>query len=289
MEWVKLYSSFHGHPKTLDLPLSAKGLWLDCLAWVGQHETDGMVPAALVRKVAGEDEGKALAALLVDSGLWEAVDGGWLYHNYERHQPDAAHTEARRTANRERQKRWRTAHNGVTNALVTGARIEETRPRVDLGVSIETPPPTPPQGGLSSRPRSVVPISEMVEEWNLAATPVLPCVRPPVDEARDRLLRATWAEILAKLRAASRPVDDAPAVWRAMVGGFVAWPFAVEQHLAIDAMVRAKSRGRWIDQGMAPPGSVAYSPVARSLPENPVDRRIRATLERAEQMRGATA
>lgn len=152
MRWVKLYTSWHNHPKTLDLSLAAKGLWLDCLAWAGQQETEGWVPAGIVRRIAGEEEGRVLAGQLVDVGLWEAGEGGWTIHGWTDHQPDAA---TRRDQNRLRQVNFRARHaerNALhfeSNAEVTP--LEQTRVERVLKHPEGAPAGTPAREEASTR------------------------------------------------------------------------------------------------------------------------------------------
>jgi hypothetical protein len=110
MEKAWLYGSWYGHQKSLGLPLSAKGMWLDCFAWSIAQDTEGFIPTKVVRSVAGwgeGTEGRNLADLLVDAGLWEEVTGGYQMHNWCDRQPAADAILRRREQTKTRMRRLR--------------------------------------------------------------------------------------------------------------------------------------------------------------------------------------
>ena len=145
MEWVKLYTTFHDHRKTVELDANAIALWTLCLSWSGAQDTDGFIPRRIALRFLGGELGDEAAARLVRVGLWEAVDAGYRMRNWDERQDGADLVQARRAANRERQQRWRdrrhASRNPLRDASVTGAREEEKRE--DQTDS----PPSPPQGG----------------------------------------------------------------------------------------------------------------------------------------------
>lgn len=141
MEFVKLYTDWLDHPKTLDLSLSAKGLWLDCLAWAGKHDTGGRIPRAIVRRIAGEEEGRVLAETLVAGGLWEPTGDAWQMHDFDERQPGAGALERARELTRMRVRRHRENHRNVSVAL-PAVTVTPT----DVDVDVDNPL-TPSRGG----------------------------------------------------------------------------------------------------------------------------------------------
>lgn len=87
MTWTKIDDQLHAHPKVQQAWQTARasiGLHLLALSHAGAYLTDGRVSEAFVNAqlpVAGERR-KAVGAL-VESGLWDAVEGGgWTIHDY---------------------------------------------------------------------------------------------------------------------------------------------------------------------------------------------------------------
>jgi hypothetical protein len=105
MTWFKVDDSFYDHPKVDDLPDSAGMLWLRAGSYCARHLTDGVVPDRRARRMCDNpDEG--IKALL-DSGLWEIVEGGYRFHDWEKYQPTRDEVLADRESNAARQKAWR--------------------------------------------------------------------------------------------------------------------------------------------------------------------------------------
>jgi hypothetical protein len=92
---------------------AAFGVYCRCGAWVARNLTDGFVPTE-VAVAYGSPE---LARKLVDVGLWEAVDGGWILLDYLKLNQAAAQVKARRAADAKRKAEWREKQ----------SRVDETR------------------------------------------------------------------------------------------------------------------------------------------------------------------
>lgn len=88
MSWARVDDQWWMHPKVLPLPMAARGLWTTALSYCGQRGTP-VVPTAWLDMVAG-DEGRNLARVLTDGGLWVEVDGGWEVHDWDQYQASAA-------------------------------------------------------------------------------------------------------------------------------------------------------------------------------------------------------
>lgn len=88
MAWARMDDGFHDHPKVDGLSLAAVGLWTLCFTWCNRHLGSdrlppGFVPASRVKKLAG---GRYVHEL-VDAGLWEVAEGGWLFHDFTDYLP----------------------------------------------------------------------------------------------------------------------------------------------------------------------------------------------------------
>ena len=115
MPWFRIDDSFADHPKVMAIPRTHRtrvvGVWAMCGLWSAKHLTDGFVPATLPAEN-GAKPGDPL--LLVNArvhpdgfGLWEAVDGGWLYHDWADYQPMRKAVQEKRDATAERVRKWR--------------------------------------------------------------------------------------------------------------------------------------------------------------------------------------
>lgn len=103
MTWFRLDDSFHSHPKVLRAGNEAVGLYVRCGTYAADHTTDGFVERSIVLLYGDE----ALAARLVDAGLWHRARGGWNIHDYLDYNPSREAVEKERNDKAERQRRWR--------------------------------------------------------------------------------------------------------------------------------------------------------------------------------------
>lgn len=93
MGWVKVEHTLPDHPKILalgdDAPLGFS-IYVAAICWSYQHNTDGLIPeratSRLLPGLENRADCKRLADLLVTVGLFEAMDGGYLIHDYADHQ-----------------------------------------------------------------------------------------------------------------------------------------------------------------------------------------------------------
>lgn len=106
MSWAKIDDQLHSNEKALGCSLAARGLWLMCLSWVADRETDGAIPRSVARLHGGE-QWVNLAAELVECGLWEEREAGWAFHDYLAYNPSRADLEKERQGAAERKARWK--------------------------------------------------------------------------------------------------------------------------------------------------------------------------------------
>jgi len=198
--WVRLADDFYRHPKVLSAGPLAGWLWVCGLAYANHYLTDGYLPRAAVRGLTDVDEPFRLAATLVDAGLWDVADGGFMIHDYTAYQPTAEHVKAERAANAERVATWRERQqsgrsNGVTSGVRTGAPVPgpgPVNPVPDPAVS-STPLPPPPQAEEGELAK---PTKGDVKLWTSAR-----------ERLRADMSPANWDQLVAPLEPLGRASD----------------------------------------------------------------------------------
>ncbi|RPH75613.1 hypothetical protein EHM76_01250 [bacterium] len=124
MPWFKVDDGFHSHPKVIDLPLEAAGLWAKAGSWSADQLTDGFVPNKILKHLGGKVR---VAEQLVTAKLWEKVEDGYQFHDWKQHQPTKTQVLERRDKTREKVRKFRernrvtdASSNPVTEVDVTG-------------------------------------------------------------------------------------------------------------------------------------------------------------------------
>lgn len=147
MPWGRLDDGLYDHPK-LELlgrsKLAAVGLWTLSISWCNRRLTDGSIPTRQIRMLGGTI---ALAELLVDAGLFDKSDDGYVIHDFLVFNDSAVTVQKRRDEAAERQRR----HRGVTRDVTHESHGESQR---DNGVSHSTHARA---SALASRPGPSVP------------------------------------------------------------------------------------------------------------------------------------
>ena len=106
MVWAKLEAGARSHRKTIGLGPEAFTVWVCGLLYcVEQPAHDGFIPEAAVPCLyPGIKRVRSAVERITGAGLWSAVDGGFLVHDYHDHQYDLAKhkavSEARKSAGR---------------------------------------------------------------------------------------------------------------------------------------------------------------------------------------------
>ena len=106
MPWFRVDDDLALHPKVIAAGNAAMGLWVRAGAYAAQYLTEGFVPRTLLATLGGRQKD---AQALVSAGLWEVVDGGWRFHQWEERQPTRTQVETDRAAAAERQRKAREA------------------------------------------------------------------------------------------------------------------------------------------------------------------------------------
>lgn len=129
--FTRVDDRLHDHPKFLKCSLSARGLWITALSWVGDKLTDGFVPHSCLGRLGAR---KRDADRLVEAGLWERgeCDGepGYWFHDFEDWNKAATHAEVRKRAgqNRSRVLKHRTRRSVVYKQRTPQPTVTGTTP-----------------------------------------------------------------------------------------------------------------------------------------------------------------
>lgn len=155
MTWGKVDDKLHSSVKWRRASRTARGLWTTALSWCSDQENGGQVPADMLRHLDGT---KADAASLVRVGLWETTNDGYVFHDWDDHNPDAATVKATRAAKSSGGKegnhvRWHVKR----NVKVDGCEFCESHNRSDTDQRSESganpPGPDPTRPDNYSRTR----------------------------------------------------------------------------------------------------------------------------------------
>lgn len=101
MAWIKIDDQFSDHPKVIAAGPLAAWLYICGLTYCGRYLTDGLIPQRQLRKLADVDNAEELAARLIEVGLWDEVEDGFLVHDFLDYNPCRAEVIATREARAE--------------------------------------------------------------------------------------------------------------------------------------------------------------------------------------------
>lgn len=138
MAWAKIDDGWWCHPKTMQLTVSAAGLWALALSWSCQQRRDVIPPRFLAMVEAHEDHAKEL----VDAGFWHETPDGWRIHDWSQFQERPA-KEASDSGSYGNHVRWH------VNRGVTDDECEHCHPP-------ESPPESPPTSDAT--PNAIAPV-----------------------------------------------------------------------------------------------------------------------------------
>lgn len=172
---------------------AAFGVYVRCGIWVARNLTDGYIPGEIATAYGSPE----LARKLVDVGLWEIAEGGYVAVDYLALNPSAEKVKARRKADAERKAKWRDrAHRQRT-------RDETRESGGSHGVTPDVTPrsPAPPKGGGGARPASLGAARTPNEPTDWRTLPAYGQVDP--DQAAVTLARV--AELRAQITNGKTP------------------------------------------------------------------------------------
>ncbi|GAA4175938.1 hypothetical protein [Gryllotalpicola koreensis] len=128
MPWFKIDDAFWSHPKTLRLSPEAVALWVRAGTYASQNRTDGVIDAHILPVFGGVS---GASQELIDAGLWEPHERGFVFHDWDDYQPSKADIDARREADRARKAEWRekkAAKRGDKSASTDVGKSASTKP-----------------------------------------------------------------------------------------------------------------------------------------------------------------
>lgn len=174
MSWLKIDDGLFLHPKWLRTPATARALWITALSYCGKMNTDGRVDSALLPLLGGTVED---ADALVSSGLWDATEGGYRFHDFEDYNRTAEQTEALSETRAEAGRagaavRWGKATQGTakqrhsTSIAKNGKAVAKNAPEpeplaIDKSIASSPLPPEAKPAGSVYDPAKALPV--MVE------------------------------------------------------------------------------------------------------------------------------
>lgn len=155
MTWGKVDDKLHSSVKWRRATRTARGLWTTALSWCSDQENGGHVPGDMLRHLDGT---KADAASLVRVGLWETTEDGYVFHDWDDHNPDGATVKAARAKKSKGGKEGNHVRWHVKKGLkVGGCEFCESDNRSDSdripesGANPPDPAPTRPDNYLRKR------------------------------------------------------------------------------------------------------------------------------------------
>lgn len=123
MGWLRLSGTFPENPKVIKAGPRAAFVYVACLCWSAEHETDGFIPTAVLNHYVPRSSRARLVSILCTKrdGLMVPVDSGFVIPDYAEYNPTREQQNARRQADRARQERFR---HGVTGGPRNGVTSE---------------------------------------------------------------------------------------------------------------------------------------------------------------------
>lgn len=104
MTWFKIDDSMWSHPKVMLCSDGAIALWTRAGSFSCDKLTDGFIHRAYLPSLRSSEKA---AAELVTAGLWDEVENGWRFHDWEDYNDTGDAVEAKRLAAKERMRRVR--------------------------------------------------------------------------------------------------------------------------------------------------------------------------------------
>lgn len=94
--WIRLDDDVPTHPKMVGRSDRAFAAWVRGVCWCSHHLTDGFMPGPVVSQLIAPRNTRITVQELVEAGLWEQRDGGYLVHDFLEYQTSAAQVEEAR-------------------------------------------------------------------------------------------------------------------------------------------------------------------------------------------------
>lgn len=198
---------------------AAVGLWVRCGAWSANKLTDGFIPDDVLKMFGGRAT-KQLVALLVESTLWERVEGGIVFRNWMKWQRSRDQVESYRAWNREKQRRHREK---VKDSTSDDAESDPERNQVTNRGSNQKRNPTPvpvpertTQVGLEHSPNVGGDERGLTEPVSPSASRLVAVLIPDTFPSAVRTgLRLKASELMNRDQIPADDIADALRLWLA--------------------------------------------------------------------------
>lgn len=92
MPWFMVDDQLAMNKKVAAAGNAAMGLWVRAGSWSQRELTGGFIPKDIARSLGAPSQAKAL----VSAGLWLLVEGGYLFHDWDKHQMSVEEMKARK-------------------------------------------------------------------------------------------------------------------------------------------------------------------------------------------------
>ena len=139
MTWAKLDDLFPENEKVAGLSDAAFRLYIHGICYAARNLTDGKIPSSARRGLGGT---MGRISELLDAGLWEIHEGGWLIHDYLEYNPSREQVLAQR-----QQKASAGRKGGVATAQASA--VARATPSGKAPVPDPSPTPTPSSSSSS--------------------------------------------------------------------------------------------------------------------------------------------
>ncbi|GAA1337217.1 hypothetical protein [Arthrobacter roseus] len=98
MPWFKVDDQFAFNAKVMAAGNEAVGLWVRAGSWSAAQLTDGFIPDHMANAMANGMAKECGVDALVNAGLWNRIDGGYRFHDWDEFQPSAEDEKKKRKA-----------------------------------------------------------------------------------------------------------------------------------------------------------------------------------------------
>ena len=179
MSWFRLDDSGWSHPKVLAVGNRAFGAWCRAGQWASQQLSNCFVAASVCRLI---EPATSVWGALVEAGLLERCEGGYLIHDYLAYNPSKEQVEAKRRAQRDG---GRAGANARWNRLDDGSTHGSTHKSTHGSPQdyLNGPVPSRPDPILSEGSQATGPTETDPEETRPGAPPS----RPPPSKRTKQL------------------------------------------------------------------------------------------------------
>lgn len=228
MGWVKIDDHFNDHPKIVQAGPLAMAMQVAGLCYCNRYLTDGFIPKSVAKKLldfegialvwdhnemfgGGQDvEWSMVVDSLVENGIWEKAEGGWLIHDYTEYQQPRERVLKEKEAAKERMKKNRNAAKSESNKDSVNVRANNNRTSKEVHLPHTHTPKEEPSPSLRSGEESPASAADAParKQGNGKAPPCpheqiiaayheeLPELRPVQvwNDQRRKLLQSRWRE-----------------------------------------------------------------------------------------------